>query len=204
MTNGDPRLSQDRMIVRQLIRPMVNVYEVSVAGPDGKTPGQIVAYAKQKRMRLKEEIRFFTNESQTDLLFSLKARRVIEIGGHYDVFAPDGNLVGTIRKMAKKSLLRSTYELLGPDGQMFAWVQEESQGIAIFRRFKDFIPYIGEYIPVPYHFSFHIGEAVVARYSRIIGIRDKYLLDLTADTEKKIDRRMAIALAIALDALQAR
>ncbi|MGH2809207.1 MAG: hypothetical protein ACRDKT_18225 [Actinomycetota bacterium] len=201
--NGDPRVDQDRMIVRQLIRPMVNIYEVTIAGPDGKTPGPMIAYAKQKRMRLKEEIRFFTDQSQAHPLFTLKARRVIEFGGHYDVIAPDGAVVGTVRKMAKKSLLRSTYELLGPDGQVSAWVQEESQGIAIFRRLKDLIPY-GEYIPIPYHFTFHIGETVVGRYSRIIGLRDKYLLDLTPDAEKKVDRRVAIALAIALDALQAR
>jgi hypothetical protein len=200
---GDPRVDQDRMIVRQLIRPMVNVYEVSEAGPDGKTQGRVVAYAKQKRMRLKEEIRFFTDDTQSELLFTLKARKVIEIGGHYDVIAPDGTVVGTVRKMAKKSLLRSTYELLGPDGQPFAWVQEESQGLALFRRLKDLIPY-GELIPVAYHFTFHIGEAVVGRYSRILGLRDKYLLDLTPDTERKVDRRVAIALAIALDALQAR
>ncbi len=200
---NDPRLEHDRLIVRQLIRPMVNVYEVSVAGPDGKTPGQLVAFVKQKRLRLKEEIRFFADANQQEHLFSLKARRVIEFGGHYDVVAPDGSLIGTLHKKAKASLLRSTWEQLGPDGQMVTWAHEKSAGLAVFRRVKDLLPY-GELIPIPYSFVFHMGDTPVGEYSRILGLRDKYLLDLSADTERKIDRRVAIAQAVALDALQAR
>ena len=200
---NDPRLEHDRLIVRQLIRPIVNVYEVSIAGSDGKTPGQLVAFVKQKRLRLKEEIKFFADANQQEHLFSLKARRVIEFGGHYDVVAADGSLVGTLHKKGRASLLRSTWEQLGPEGQVVAWAHEKSAGLAIFRRLKDILPY-GELIPIPYSFVFHVGEAVVGEYSRILGLRDKYLLDLSADTERKIDRRVAIAQAVALDALQAR
>jgi len=35
-------------------------------------------------------------------------------------------------------------------------------------------------------------------------IRDKYLLDLSDDHERRVDRRLAIALAIGLDTLQNR
>jgi hypothetical protein len=35
-------------------------------------------------------------------------------------------------------------------------------------------------------------------------LRDQYVLDLSGDHDRRIDRRVAIALAIALDALQNR
>ena len=35
-------------------------------------------------------------------------------------------------------------------------------------------------------------------------LRDQYVLDLTGDTDRRVDRRIAVALAIALDALQNR
>ena len=35
-------------------------------------------------------------------------------------------------------------------------------------------------------------------------MRDRYRLDVSGDNERKLDRRVAIALAIGLDALQAR
>jgi uncharacterized protein YxjI len=40
--------------------------------------------------------------------------------------------------------------------------------------------------------------------NRKFQLRDRYVIDLSGDADKKIDRRVAIALAIALDALQNR
>jgi len=40
--------------------------------------------------------------------------------------------------------------------------------------------------------------------NRRFGVRDTYDLDLSGDPERKIDRRLAVALGIALDALQSR
>ncbi|MDQ3941260.1 MAG: hypothetical protein M3238_07920 [Actinomycetota bacterium] len=200
---SDPRFEHDRFVVRQLIRPMVNVYEVSTAGADGKSPETPIAFVRQKRLRLKEEIRFFGDQSQTELLFSLQARRVIEIGGHYDVVGPDGKIIGTLHKKARESFLRSTWQLLDPNGAEISWVQEKSASIAVFRRIKDLIPY-GELIPIPYHFTFYLDQTPAGEYRRILGLRDRYLLDLSADAGKRVDRRLAVALAIALDALQAR
>jgi hypothetical protein len=39
---------------------------------------------------------------------------------------------------------------------------------------------------------------------RPIGLRDRYILKLAGDSERKIDRRVAVARVIALDALQSR
>ena len=40
--------------------------------------------------------------------------------------------------------------------------------------------------------------------TRKFQLRDRYVLDLAGDAERAIDRRLAIALAIALDTLQNR
>ena len=45
---------------------------------------------------------------------------------------------------------------------------------------------------------------VIGSLNRKFQLRDRYVLDLTADHERKLDRRLAIALAIGLDALQNR
>ena len=71
------------------------------------------------------------------------------------------------------------------------------------RRIKDLVPY-GEAIPVPYHFTFLRGEREIGELSRVLGLRDKYILDLSADAERALDRRLAIALSVGLDAFQAR
>ena len=40
--------------------------------------------------------------------------------------------------------------------------------------------------------------------NRKFQLRDRYVLDLSGDTGRKLDRRVAVALAIGLDALQNR
>ena len=61
-----------------------------------------------------------------------------------------------------------------------------------------------ELIPILYHFDFYRGDQPIGSLERRFGIRDRYVLDVSGDTERAIDRRLAIALAVAMDALQAR
>ena len=186
----------DRFEIEQLIRPMVNLYRISAEGAP-------VAFVRQKRMAIKEDIRFFRDESETDELFRIKARSLMELGGRYDVTAADGEKIGVLGKVFGKSLLRSTWSIMDASEQEVAVAKERSQFWAIVRRVIDAVPY-GDFIPIVFHFTIDRGEQHLGDFTRAIGIRDRYTLDLSGDTERTIDRRLGIALAIALDALQSR
>jgi uncharacterized protein YxjI len=68
----------------------------------------------------------------------------------------------------------------------------------------DFVPY-GEWVPIPYDFLIHAGDRELGHVTRkFLAMRDTYTLDLSGDQEKRVDRRIGIALAIGLDALQNR
>lgn len=182
---------------------MVNLYTASTLAPDGKSAGEVVAFARQRRMALKEDLRFFADDSESEELFRLKARRVVELGGRYDVTQPTGERIGVLEKRFKQSLVRSTWSILDASEDEIAWAQERSASIAIVRRIKDLIPY-GEMVPIPYHFTFLRGEHEIGELTRVLGVRDRYILDLSADAERALDRRLAIALSVGLDAFQAR
>ena len=193
-------MASDRFVIDQLIRPMVNLYRITAEG-------QPVAFVRQKRMAIKEDIRFFADENETDELFRLKARALMEFGGRYDVTTPAGEKIGVLGKVFGKSLLRSTWQVLDSSEQEVAIAKERSLPIAILRRAIDAVPY-GDFIPIPFHFTIdavvdgadqHLGDL-----NRRFGVRDTYDLDLSGDTERRIDRRLAVALGIALDALQSR
>ena len=186
----------DRFVIDQLIRPMVNLYRISA-------DGQPIAFVRQKRLAIKEDIRFFADENETDELFRLKARALMEFGGRYDVTTPDGEKVGVLGKVFGKSLLRSTWQVLDANEQELAIARERSVPVAILRRVIDAVPY-GDFIPIPFHFTIDAGDRHLGDLNRRFGVRDTYDLDLSGDLERTIDRRLAIALGIALDALQSR
>jgi hypothetical protein len=198
----DERFAHDAFFVDQLIKPIANLYRISTLGPDGG-PGQPVAFVRQKKLSIREDIRFLADESETEELFRLKARQVFDVRGRYDVTTPEGERIGTLEKVFGISLLRSTWRVYGADEQQVALAQEKSVHVALFRRLIDFVPY-GELAPVVFQFTILIDGVEVGELRRPLGIRDRYTLTLAGDPDRRLDRRVAVALAIALDALQSR
>jgi len=196
--------AHDRFLVDQLVRPIVNLYQVTPLAV-GETPaGGPIAYVRQKRMAIKEDIRFFADEQETQELFRIKARSMFDIGGaRYDVTDAMGASIGALEHVFGKSFLRSTWRVRDAEGAEVATAQERSLPMAIARRVVDFVPY-GEWVPIPYNFDLLSDGRVIGHMNRKLQLRDRYVLDLSGDHDRKLDRRLGIALAIGLDALQNR
>jgi uncharacterized protein YxjI len=196
------RFAHDAFFVDQLIRPIANLYRISTLGP-GDAPGEPLAFIRQKKLAIREDIRFFADDSETTELFRIKARQLFEVRGRYDVTTPAGERIGVLEKVFGISLLRSTWRILDADERQVAMAQEKSMPIAILRRAIDFVPY-GEFVPIVFQFAISVDGRQVGELRRPLGIRDRYILRLGGDPDRRIDRRVAVALAIALDALQSR
>jgi hypothetical protein len=199
----DERFAHDAFFVDQLIRPIVNLYRISTLGADGSSAGQPLAFVRQKKLAIKEDIRFFADESEAEELFRIKARAVFDVRGRYDVTTPEGERVGLLEKVIGITLLPSTWRINDNNEQQVALAQEKSMPIAILRRAIDLVPY-GELVPIVFQFTILMDVREVGELRRPIGLRDRYILKLGGDPDRRIDRRVAVALAIALDALQSR
>ncbi len=197
------RFAHDGFFVDQLIRPIANLYRISTLGADGASPHEPLAFVRQKKLALKEDIRFFADDSEQEELFRIKARQVFDVRGRYDVTTPDGQRFGQLEKVFGISLLRSTWRIYHEEEQQVALAQEKSMPVAILRRAIDFVPY-GELVPIVFQFTILMDGHEVGDLRRPIGLRDRYILKLGGDSDRRIDRRVAVALAIALDALQSR
>jgi hypothetical protein len=195
----------DRYLVDQLIRPIANLYRVTPLAA-GETPaGPPIAFVRQKKLAIKEQIRFFADESESQELFHIQARTWLDTGGSkYDVVDAQQGNIGLLEHVFGKSLFRSTWRVSSPLGEEIATARERSQVMAIARRVIDFVPDVGGLIPIPYNFELLAGDRVIGGMDRKFQLRDRYVLDLGGDPDKTLDRRLAIALAIGLDTLQNR
>lgn len=203
----DPN-AHDRFVLRQRIKLVINQYEFSVPGADGEGDGDPFCFVEQARFKFKEDIRFFSDEDKGHELLRILARQRFDPRARYDVTAPDGEKVGEIQKVFGKSLLRSTYALFDGSGEEVAIVRERSLPVALFRRLVGLVPYVGDladWLPIPYDFEFRRGDEVVGRHTRRRWKwHDVYDIDLGEDTGRRLDRRMVLAVAVGMDALQAR
>lgn len=183
---------RDRFFVKQRITMMVNRYEIREAAPDG-TEGAVIAVAQQKRMAFKEQVTFYSDEARARPLFSFRARQMMDLAAVYDVTDDTGRSLGTFQKDFAASLLRSSFHLTAPG--VDAYGRERNQAVAIIRRFVD--------VPLSFHFDFTDKQsgAIVMTSERQFSLRDRYTVTVP---DRRIDFRLAAAMAVGLDALLAR
>ena len=68
-----------------------------------------------------------------------------------------------------------------------------------------FIGDFADWLPIPYHFKFERDGLELGVHKRRIGkFRDIYDIDMSADEGRTLDRRLVLAAAVGMDALQAR
>jgi uncharacterized protein YxjI len=195
----------ERFTVKQKITMMVNRYEIRSVEANG-AEGPLIAMAQQKRMAFKEQVTFYADEARTQPVFGFKARQRLDLGATYDVTDASGTPIGSFRKEFAKSLLRSTWQLTATDG-LQATGTERNHAVAIGRRLWDVVPVIGD-LPSPFlfHFDFTAPDgSIVLSSVRRRSLRDRYDVELPASANGwRLDWRVGAAMAVALNALQAR
>ena len=207
----DPN-EHDVFLLRQRIKLVINQYEFFLPAAQAEASaddvGERICFVEQKRFKFKEDIRFYIDESKQQELLKILARQRFDPRATYDVTDETGTKIGEIQKVFGKSLLRSTYRINDASGAELATVTEKNLWVALFRRAVGFIPYVesvADWLPIPYHFVFMRGEEIIGQNTRQMWkIRDVYTIDMRGDPERRLDRRLVLAIAVGMDALQAR
>lgn len=202
----DPN-DHDVFILRQRFRLVVNVYEFSL--PCGRPDGRgALPLRKAEAFQVQRGYSIFCRQGSHPAVLRIQALQRFDPRARYNVTLADGTMVGQIQKVFGQSLLRSTYRIYDAAGAETALVTEENAAVALLRRAVGFVPYLADisnWLPIPYHFTFLRGGQVLGSYRRhLFKIQDAYTLDLTHDPERTLDRRLVLAMAVGMDALQAR
>jgi uncharacterized protein YxjI len=92
--------------------------------------GNFVFYVKQKMFKLKEAIKVFMDESQTNQLYSINADRIIDFSARYHFSDIGGQNLGSVKRKGGRSIWRAHYEINDPPTMT---ITEES----VFVRFMD-------------------------------------------------------------------
>ena len=160
----------------------------------------VILFCKLKGFRLKEDIEVFAGEEQATPMLRIRARSVIDFSASYDVLdATAGDVrVGTLRRKGMKSLLRDAWEMLDADEQLVATVQEDSAVKALVRRFVEVASAL---MPQAFHGEIDGRTVFVMRQNFNPFVR-KLDCDFSMDTGGEIDRRLGLAAALLLMAIE--
>jgi uncharacterized protein YxjI len=197
--------TSNRFLVQQVFKPIGNEYRISVPAPGSKEEGRPLLFVKQKKLKIKEDIRFRLDPDRDEHLFMIKSKSVFEFRGRHEVLDADGQVIGLLEKDFAKSLLRSHWHVRDASGAELFESHEASWPIAIVRRVADFLPdWLSLLNWLPFNFVFVRDGVQLGTYRRVLGkLRDRYVVELDEGIGDA-DRRLVLAFAVALDALQDR
>lgn len=163
-------------------RPFLTIFgrEFRVYDPLGNQ----VLYVRHKFFTLKDRWSIFTDDSMQRPLVTVGARQVFGLNIITDVLDADSNQpLGAVRSKGLKSILRDTWEILGPGDQVIGKFEEDSS--ALLRRFVPLL--LGRW-----HLEMHGRE--VARLQQIFRFFTKeFTLEIVPGT---VDPRFALACAL--------
>lgn len=105
--------------------------------------GNMIGYVKQKMFKLKEDINIFTDESQTQQRFNIKADRVIDFSARYNFTDSRGGQVGSIKRQGMRSIWKANYDIFDAGGNPVFKINEESGWVKVVDSLVGEIPIVG-------------------------------------------------------------
>jgi uncharacterized protein YxjI len=161
----------------------------------------LVMYSEQKRFKLKEDIRIYSEKTMMNEVLTVKAKQIFDFRATYKVVDPTtGEAVGALRRKGFKSIVKDEWLLLDPQEQEVGAIKEDNLGLALVRRFGSLATYL---FPQRYTITTH-GQEVGSLKQHFNPFVLKYTLDLSENYERQLDPRLAIAGGILFCAIEQR
>ncbi|AWN15244.1 hypothetical protein [Salinisphaera sp. LB1] len=173
--------------------------------------GRLCLYAEMKRFRLKEDIRIYADAGRRDEVLRIRTDSIFDFSGAYDVEDSRAQArIGTLRRSGLRStFVRDHWQMLDAAGQPLAELTEDSLGKSLLRRLIEFageIPLVGllgYFFPQRYALTRH--DRPVAHFRQHFNpFIYKLDIDLSPGESGAVDRRLAIAMAVLLAAIEGR
>ncbi|MEX2145848.1 MAG: hypothetical protein WED01_02405 [Candidatus Rokuibacteriota bacterium] len=139
----------------------------------------------------------YRDDSRAATLLRIRQNeRIAVLTRSYTALLPDGTPLARLRKHYLHNLVRKRWYVEAPGGEVLAVAMEDSIVLSLLRRV------LGTFFGV-LRTNFVIqragGDDVIGEFNRKFALRDRYVLDMTADPDHTLDRRIAFALGVMLD-----
>ncbi len=103
----------------------------------------LLGYVKQKLFKLKEDINVFADENQAELLFNIKADRVLDFSAKYNFTDVRGKLLGSIKRKGMRSIFKANYEIYDEREVQVMKINEENGWIKVIDSLVGEVPVVG-------------------------------------------------------------
>lgn len=163
--------------------------------------GNLIAYARQKILALKEAVTVFADEERTRQLFSIKADRIIDWSARYNFTSTQGANLGAVKRRGMRSLWKATYDILEGDNPVMT-IQEENAWIRLADGLLSEIPILGIFSGYFFHPTYLVTRGDSSLVMRMTKQRaffeGKFLVEKLGNLSEIEEQRVLLSLMMAI------
>ncbi len=104
-----------------------------------------VAYVRSKLFKLKEDIQVFSDETRTELNYTIKANKWIDFSASYLFADAQGNDLGMIARKGWASIFKARYEIFDNNKKHEFTIQEDNAWVKVWDALLGEVPLIGAF-----------------------------------------------------------
>jgi len=203
MNGHDEKFARDKFLVNQKWRSFREKYYVY-----DEQNRQLFTVERPFRLLFRRNITVYHDATKKDPVLFIDQDHFWELFDRtYTVRTPDGEQLARLSRNNFSSLFRRSWEIRAATGNLIVKVREDTVALAVVRRLLNFLPFGDLLMKTDFHFIAYDpagNERKIGSFDRRIGLFDKYVLDLSADSQRTLDRRVGLAAAILLDTAEKR
>ena len=153
--------------------------------------GEKILESKQKKLKLKEDFRFYSDDEP---VLKVTTDQILDVAASYTVTDErTDEVVGALKR--DWTFFKHRWQLIDTENNVIGTVEESNILLALLRRF------VFEFFPFKYSVTAPDGN-LLGKIDGKFAIRDTYEVDLSSDKDEKLDRRLAVAAAVLIDAIE--
>ena len=148
-------------------------------------------------LRPRRHVTIYRDESRREtLLRVIQDQRVAFLTRTYTVVTAAGETLAVLRKTYLHNIVRKRWYVTAPGGAPLAMAIEDSIVLSLLRRVIG--PLLG-FLRTNFVLVRGQDAEIFGEFNRKFTLLDRYVLDLSADSARAFDRRVAVALGVMLD-----
>lgn len=179
---------------------------------------QDLLWIKRDRFGRKTHLHVYTGDPKTSPeIMTMKDKAMFDSWANFDILDNETNQnLGNAKRNFWSSIIRENWTIRDGTGKVVGKVKARSIVISLIRNIRwivGWIPIIGGVVEllswlIRLQFDLYLVQAgkdvKVGEFNRRVTIGDKYILDMSADSQRIFNRKFAVALAVLLDSAEQR
>ncbi|MEZ7493921.1 hypothetical protein QO206_00375 [Leeuwenhoekiella aequorea] len=129
--------------------------------------GNLLAYARQKMFKLKEDIQIFADTSKNQLNYQIKADRWLDFSAAYAFYDANGNAFGKIVRKGWRSIWKAKYQIVDASNNPEYTIEEENGWVKVADSLLGEIPVAGAFTGYLFNPSYSVTNLKGEKIARL-------------------------------------